>query len=67
MTVTFQEQNKINSVGLIYLNLDGYAMKDIIFVWKDSQPVAINDKLEMPDFVLTSHNSSTCLRKFSKG
>ena len=42
-------------------------MKDIIFVWMDEKPVVISPKLEMPDFVLTSYNSSTCLRKFSTG
>lgn len=49
------------------MNIDGYAMKDIIFVWMDEKPVVISSKLEMPDFVLTSYNSSTCLRKFSTG
>ena len=54
-------------IEYVFFFIDGYAMKDIIFIWKDGKPVSINDNLEMPDFMLTSHNSSTCLRKFSTG
>ena len=42
-------------------------MKDIVMIWTEKSPVTINSGLEMPDFVLTMHNSSTCLRKFSTG
>lgn len=32
-----------------------------------SGPVSISSKLEMPDFILTTHNSTVCQKKTSTG
>jgi hypothetical protein len=48
---------------------DGYALKDIRFEWSQTsnEPVTISNKLEMPDFILTSYNATVCQRKTSTG
>ena len=44
-------------------------MKDIKFDWSRNlkTAVSINSKLEMPDFILTTHNYSVCKRMTSTG
>jgi hypothetical protein len=48
---------------------DAYSLKDINFDWMQggSGPVSISKKLEMPDFILTTHNSTVCQQKTSTG
>ena len=46
---------------------DGFTLKDIKFDWFKNNPVTISNKLEMPDFVLTSHNASMCNRITATG
>ena len=52
---------------MIFNFTDGYAMKDIKFVWKSEKPVTISASLEMPDFILTAYNSTVCQRKTATG
>ena len=47
--------------------IDGFTLKDIKFDWFKNNPVTISNKLEMPDFVLTSHNASMCNRITATG
>ncbi|CAF0844269.1 unnamed protein product [Brachionus calyciflorus] len=60
-----------NQTCTINIGSFGYTLKDIKFEWKknvDGSPsVTISNKLEMPDFILTTHNSSVCQRKTSTG
>lgn len=60
-----------NDKSSIFFFQDGYTLKDIRFAWNPStantDPVTISNKLEMPDFILTTHNSTVCQRKTSTG
>ncbi len=57
-----------NQTCTINIGSYGYTMKEIVFDWLPGKtPVTINNKLEMPDYILTDHNPSVCQRRTSTG
>ena len=46
--------NKVNLMFFFFQIKDGYTMKEIVFDWLPGKsPVTINNKLEMPDYLLS--------------
>ena len=52
---------------LIFFYSDAYSTEDLILNWKETDPVEVNDELELPQFDLTGVNHMNCLRKYTTG
>lgn len=46
---------------------DGYTTEDLVFQWKESDPVQVVKNLHLPRFTLQKHHTSSCTSKTNTG
>ena len=53
-------KSSLFSLPSLYLILDGWATEDLIYKWKDVDPVQIVPGLQLPRFTLEQYKSAYC-------